>query len=121
LWPHRIAGQVSLEPGHVALGVFPDGQAACPRQSAEERDEVRAGPDIDKIEIAAGGARLLDRFNRSFDDAVVIGVRLAVIVSEIRLGIELRPAIIGVAAARRLLLGRVAAGTIFGSLGSKRS
>ena len=92
LRPHRVAGQVRLEPGHIAFGIFPNGQAARPRQSAEERNEIRAGADIDKVEIAAGRARLLDRFNRAGDDAVVVGVRLAVIVIEIGLGIEIRPA-----------------------------
>jgi hypothetical protein len=97
---HFVFRQLRLEPGDVALRIFPGSEPPRPRHGAEERDEVRAGADVDDVEVGGHRTRALHGLDGTPDDQIVVGMRLAVIVLEVGLGIELGPAIIRIARGR---------------------
>src|SRR3990172_12038656 len=100
LWTHLRAQHFRFEPGDVAFCIFPNRETSRSRQSAEEWNQVWAGTHIDHIKLCFDWRRVFHRFYSALDNAVIVGMRLAIIVLEIGFGIELCPLIVGIASLR---------------------
>jgi hypothetical protein len=94
---HLVPPQLGFEPSDIAWRILPGRQPSRARQSAEERNEIGTGADIDDIQLRARGQGPLHCRYRAMDNPVVVGMGFAVIVLEISLRVELSPFVVGIA------------------------